>query len=81
MEGWLAEQLERIDRTFDFRYSVLPHVFAMLLRDRRLGEDDLHGLAQEKFDTHPFSITEIKKGQDAVCTLPFDFGILRVVFS
>ena len=51
MEGWLAEQRERIDRTFDFRYSVLPLVFATLLRDHRLCEDDLRGLAQEKLDT------------------------------
>lgn len=51
MEGWLTDQRERIDRTFDFRYSVLPHVFATLLRDRRLSDDDLHGLAQEKLDT------------------------------
>lgn len=50
MEVWLAEQRERIDRTFDFRYSVLPLVFATLLRDRRLCKDDLHGLAQEKLD-------------------------------
>jgi hypothetical protein len=51
MEDWLAEQHRHIDRTFDFRYSVLPLVFATLLRDRRLSEDDLHGLAQEKLDT------------------------------
>jgi hypothetical protein len=51
MEGWLTEQRERIDRTFEFRYSVLPLVFATLLSDCRLSDDDLHGLAQEKLDT------------------------------
>jgi hypothetical protein len=50
MEGWLAERRRLIDRTFDFRYSVLPLVFATLLRERRLSEDDLRGLAQEKLD-------------------------------
>ncbi|WP_184222642.1 hypothetical protein [Granulicella aggregans] len=30
METWLTEQRERIDRTFDFRYSVLDRVFATL---------------------------------------------------
>jgi hypothetical protein len=50
MESWLAERRRRVDRTFDFRYSVLPLVFAALLRDRRLSEDDLRGLAQDKLD-------------------------------
>jgi len=51
MEGWLAERRRLIDRTLDFRYSVLPLVFATLLRDRLLSEDDLRGFAQEKLDT------------------------------
>ena len=50
MERWLAERRESIDRMFDFRYSVLPFVFAKLLRDRRLSENDLHGLAKQKLD-------------------------------
>ena len=50
MEGWLTEQRRRIDRTFDFRYSVLPHVFAALLQDHRICADDLYGLAQEKLN-------------------------------
>ena len=51
METWLIDQRERIDRNFDFRYSVLARVFATLLRERRLSLDDLRGLAQEKLDT------------------------------
>jgi hypothetical protein len=39
-----------IDRRYDYRYSVLPLVFAHLLRDGRLTEDDLHGLGQGKLD-------------------------------
>jgi hypothetical protein len=34
----------------DYRYSILPLVFAQLLRAGRLTEDDLHGLGQEKLD-------------------------------
>jgi Photoprotection regulator fluorescence recovery protein len=51
METWLTGQRERIDGTFDFRYSVLARVFATLVRERRLSLDELHGLAQEKLDT------------------------------
>ena len=50
LERWLGEGRHEIDRTFDFRYSILPLVFATLIRDRHLTEDDLHGLAQEKLD-------------------------------
>lgn len=50
LEAWLGEQRRRIDRDFDYRYSVLPHVFASLLRDGRLTEGDLLGLAPDKLD-------------------------------
>ena len=50
LESWLGEQRRRIDRDFDYRYSVLPHVFASLLRDGHLTEDDLLGLAPDKLD-------------------------------
>jgi len=48
LETWLAERRVEIDRSFDFRYSVLPFVFAGLLRDRRISEVELNGLAEEK---------------------------------
>jgi hypothetical protein len=35
-EDWLAARRPHIDRSFDFRYSVLPIVFATLLCHRRL---------------------------------------------
>lgn len=50
LEGWLAERRRDLDRTFDFRYSVLPMVFASLIRDGRLAEEDLHALAPDKLD-------------------------------
>ena len=50
LERWLTERRRQIDRTFDYRYSVLPLVFATLLRNGRLSEDDLSGLAADKLD-------------------------------
>lgn len=50
LERWLGEQRRRIDRDFDYRYSVLPLVFANLLRSGRLTEDDLSGFAPDKLD-------------------------------
>ena len=48
LESWLTERRREIDRRYDYRYSILPLVFAQLLRDGRLTENDLHGLGQEK---------------------------------
>jgi hypothetical protein len=50
LESWLTKRRREIDRSYDYRYSVLPLVFAHLLRDGRLTEDDLHGLGKEKLD-------------------------------
>jgi hypothetical protein len=50
LESWLTKRRREIDRRYDYRYSVLPLVFAHLLRDGRLTEDDLHGLGQRKLD-------------------------------
>ena len=35
---------------YDFRYSVLPLVFANLLRDGRISEGELHGLGEDKLE-------------------------------
>jgi hypothetical protein len=51
LERWLTHRRQQIDRTYDFRYSVLPIVFATLLRDGRLSEEDLRGLAPDKLDS------------------------------
>jgi Photoprotection regulator fluorescence recovery protein len=50
LEGWLTERRREIDRVYDYRYSILPLVFARLLHDGHLSEDDLRGLEQEKLD-------------------------------
>lgn len=50
LETWLTKRRREIDQSYDYRYSVLPLVFAQLLRDGRLTEDDLRGLGKEKLD-------------------------------
>jgi hypothetical protein len=50
LESWLTKRRREIDRRYDYRYTVLPLVFAHLLRDGRLTEDDRHGLGQGKLD-------------------------------
>jgi hypothetical protein len=51
LERWLSERRREIDGNFQFRYSVLPLVFATLLRNGQLSEGDLHGLSPDKLDT------------------------------
>jgi len=48
LEQYLTQRRQQIDRTFDYRYSVLPLVFANLLSRGRLVEDELRGLGQDK---------------------------------
>lgn len=50
LEDWLAERRQDINRRYDYRYSVLPIVFAHLIRDGRLREEDLKGLRPEKLE-------------------------------
>jgi hypothetical protein len=48
LERYLTQRRQEIDRTYDFRYSVLPLVFGTLIREGRLTEEELHGLAEDK---------------------------------
>jgi hypothetical protein len=50
LERFLTHRREEIDHKYDYRYCVLPLVFATLLREARLSEDDLRGLGQDKLD-------------------------------
>ena len=52
---WLTERREDINETYDYRYSVLPMVFAKLIYRKMLSEDELIGLGSEK-------IEEIRRG-------------------
>lgn len=48
LEYYLTQRRQEIDRQYDYRYSVLPMVFGDLIRQGRLREEDLHGLAEDK---------------------------------
>ena len=48
LERWLGERRREIDQKYDYRYSVLPMVFAQLVRERRLAVEDLQGLEPQK---------------------------------
>jgi len=50
LEDWLRRRRKGIDDKFDYRYSVLPEVFARLLFEGAIEEADLSGLAREKVD-------------------------------
>ena len=50
LEDWLGERRREIDEKFDYRYSQLPRVFGVLIRDGRLSEGDLQGLGPDKLD-------------------------------
>lgn len=51
IQGYLAERQRVLDSRYDYRYSQLEMVFAMLLREGRIDEAELHGLAEEKLVT------------------------------
>lgn len=48
IEDYLRQQRQKIDQTFDYRYSQLPLVFAHLIRLGHLDEGLLAGLSEEK---------------------------------
>ena len=48
LEHYLRERRKEIDSRYDYRYSVLPFVFADLIRTGRLTEEELDGVSEEK---------------------------------
>jgi hypothetical protein len=48
LESYLRQQRREIDETFDYRYSRLPLVFALLIRQGHLDESRIAGLSSEK---------------------------------
>ena len=48
LESFLTKRRNEIDRKYDYRYSVLPEVFGELVREGRIYEKELHGLAEDK---------------------------------
>ena len=50
LQEYLTEKRIEINEKYDYRYSVLSLVFARLICDGWLQEEDLEGLADEKLD-------------------------------
>jgi hypothetical protein len=50
LEEFLTQRRQEIDRKYDYRYSVLLLVFANLLREGCISEEDLRGLSQDKLE-------------------------------
>jgi hypothetical protein len=50
IEEYLQKSRKEIDNKFDFRYSQLLLVFAVLLREGKIGIEELNGLGQSKID-------------------------------
>jgi Photoprotection regulator fluorescence recovery protein len=48
LEQYLTERRKEIDRKYDYRYSQLTHVFGRLLYEKRLSEEELRGLREDK---------------------------------
>jgi photoprotection regulator FRP-like protein len=48
LEDYLFEARKKNDRKYDYRYSVLPLLFAQLVREGWLKEEELGGLREEK---------------------------------
>jgi hypothetical protein len=48
LEHYLTQRRKEIDRKYDYRYSQLRHVFGRLLYEKRLCEEDLRGLGEDK---------------------------------
>jgi Photoprotection regulator fluorescence recovery protein len=50
IDDYLSERRQKTDELFDYRYSVRPEVFGLLLRQGWLKESDLAGLRQDKLE-------------------------------
>jgi triphosphoribosyl-dephospho-CoA synthetase len=49
--NYLTERRKEIDRKYDYRYSQLTHVFGKLLYEKRLREEELRGLREDKLNS------------------------------
>lgn len=48
LEHYLTECRKEIDRKYDYRYSHVTEVLGRLLHERRVSEDELRGLREDK---------------------------------
>ncbi len=50
IHAYLTEKLRETDREYDYRYSVLPFVFARFLHKGWITIEDLKGLSEDKIE-------------------------------
>lgn len=50
LESYLTTTRKEIDQKYEYRYSILPQVFGMLLREEWLKEEELAGLNEDKIE-------------------------------
>jgi hypothetical protein len=50
LSDFLTEKRKEIDEKYDYRYSVLPLVFARLIKEGWVKQEDLAGLSDEKLE-------------------------------
>jgi hypothetical protein len=50
LEHYLTQRRKEIDRKYDYRYSLLTHVFGRLLHEGRLSDEELRGLHEDKLE-------------------------------
>src|SRR5258708_3071416 len=50
LEHYLTQRRKEIDRKYDYRYSQLTQVFGKLLYEKRLREEELRGLQEDKLN-------------------------------
>ena len=48
LEHYLTQRRKEIDRKYEYKYSQLTHVFGRLLYEKRVGEEELLGLREDK---------------------------------
>jgi hypothetical protein len=50
LHDFLTEKRREIDHKYDYRYSMLIHVFARLIKEGWINRSDLEGLSQDKIE-------------------------------
>jgi Photoprotection regulator fluorescence recovery protein len=50
LEYYLSQRHKEIDRKYDYRYSQLPMVFGLLIREGKMKVQELEGLREDKLE-------------------------------
>jgi hypothetical protein len=65
LEHYMIERRKEIDRKYDYRYSRLTQLFGRLLHERRLSEQELRGLREDRLKSTR-SFAKFLAGMDAI---------------